>query len=212
MSLVVGLTGGLGSGKSTVADAFAALGVTVVDTDAIAHELSSAQGGAIPEIVAAFGAGVLRPDGALDRTAMRRLVFSDRGAKGRLEAILHPMIRQESERRCRNAVNSPYVVLVVPLLVENESYGQLVDRVLVVDCAESAQIERVIVRSGLAEEEVRAIMAVQATRAERLAAADDVLVNDQGRETLRVRVADLHRRYLALVRGESGENALQASC
>ena len=143
---------------------------------------------------------------------MRRLVFSDRGAKGRLEAILHPMIRQESERRCRNAVNSPYVVLVVPLLVENESYGQLVDRVLVVDCAESAQIERVVARSGLAEEEVRAIMAVQATRAERLAAADDVLVNDQGRETLRVRVADLHRRYLALVRGESGENALQASC
>ena len=212
MSLVVGLTGGMGSGKSTAADAFAALGVTVVDTDAIAHELSSAQGGAIPEIVAAFGAGVLRPDGALDRTAMRRLVFSDRGAKGRLEAILHPMIRQESERRCRNAVNSPYVVLVVPLLVENESYGQLVDRVLVVDCAESAQIERVIVRSGLAEEEVRAIMAVQATRAERLAAANDVLVNDQGRETLRVRVADLHRRYLALVRGESGENALQASC
>ena len=212
MSLVVGLTGGIGSGKSTAADAFAALGVTVVDTDAIAHELSSAQGGAIPEIVAAFGAGVLRPDGALDRTAMRRLVFSDRGAKGRLEAILHPMIRQESERRCRNAVNSPYVVLVVPLLVENESYGQLVDRVLVVDCAESAQIERVVARSGLAEEEVRAIMAVQATRAERLAAADDVLVNDQGRETLRVRVADLHRRYLALVRGESGENALQASC
>ena len=212
MSLVVGLTGGMGSGKSTAADAFAALGVTVVDTDAIAHELSSAQGGAIPEIVAAFGAGVLRPDGALDRTAMRRLVFSDRGAKGRLEAILHPMIRQESERRCRNAVNSPYVVLVVPLLVENESYGQLVDRVLVVDCAESAQIERVVARSGLAEEEVRAIMAVQATRAERLAAANDVLVNDQGRETLRVRVADLHRRYLALVRGESGENALQASC
>ena len=212
MSLVVGLTGGMGSGKSTAADACAALGVTVVDTDAIAHELSSAQGGAIPEIVAAFGAGVLRPDGALDRTAMRRLVFSDRGAKGRLEAILHPMIRQESERRCRNAVNSPYVVLVVPLLVENESYGQLVDRVLVVDCAESAQIERVVARSGLAEEEVRAIMAVQATRAERLAAANDVLVNDQGRETLRVRVADLHRRYLALVRGESGENALQASC
>ena len=212
MNLVVGLTGGIGSGKSTVAEAFAAFGVTVVDTDAIAHELSSAQGGAIPEIVAAFGAGVLRPDGALDRTAMRRLVFSDRGAKGRLEAILHPMIRQESERRCRNAVNSPYVVLVVPLLVENESYGQLVDRVLVVDCAESAQIERVVARSGLAEEEVRAIMAVQATRAERLAAADDVLVNDQGRETLRVRVADLHRRYLALVRGESGENALQASC
>ena len=212
MSLVVGLTGGMGSGKSTAADAFAALGVTVVDTDAIAHELSSAQGGAIPEIVAAFGAGVLRPDGALDRTAMRRLVFSDRGAKGRLEAILHPMIRQESERRCRNAVNSPYVVLVVPLLVENESYGQLVDRVLVIDCEESAQIARVVARSGLAEEEVRAIMAVQATRAERLAAANDVLVNDQGRETLRVRVADLHRRYLALVRGESGENALQASC
>ncbi len=212
MSLVVGLTGGIGSGKSTVAEAFAAFGVTVVDTDAIAHELSSAQGGAIPEIVAAFGAGVLRPDGALDRAAMRRLVFSDSAAKGRLEAILHPMIRRESEKRCRNAVNSPYVVLVVPLLVENESYGQLVDRVLVIDCEESAQIARVVARSGLAEEEVRAIMAVQATRAERLAAADDVLVNDQGREILRVRVADLHRQYLALARGESGENALQASC
>ena len=212
MSLVVGLTGGIGSGKSTAADAFAALGVTVVDTDAIAHELSSTQGGAIPEIVAAFGADILRSDGALDRAAMRRLVFSDPVAKAKLEAILHQMIRRESEMRCRNAGNAPYVVLVVPLLVENDSYRHFVDRVLVVDCDESSQIDRVVARSGLAEEEVRAIMAVQATRAERLAAANDVLVNDQGRETLRVRVADLHRRYLALVRGESGENALQASC
>ena len=211
MNLVVGLTGGIGSGKSTVADAFVALGVTVIDTDAIAHELSSVQGGAIPEILAAFGAGVLGPDGALDRTAMRRRVFSDRAAKDRLEAILHPMIRRESERRCQNAVNTPYVVLVVPLLVENNNYGQLVDRVLVVDCEEALQIERVIARSGLAEDEVRAIMAAQATRAERLAAANDVLMNDQGRETLRVRVADLHRRYLALALEESGENAPQAS-
>ena len=121
------------------------------------------------------------------------------------------MIRRESERRCQNAVNTPYVVLVVPLLVENNNYGQLVDRVLVVDCEEAVQIERVIARSGLAEDEVRAIMAAQATRAERLAAANDVLMNDQGRETLRVRVADLHRRYLALALEKSGENAPQAS-
>ena len=137
MSLTVGLTGGIGSGKSTVADLFAALGAAVVDTDAIAHELTCANGAALPAIFAAFGDDVRRAeDGALDRAAMRRLVFGDAAAKARLEAILHPLIRSESLARVRTLRardDVPYVLLVVPLLVESGAYAQAVDRVLLVD-------------------------------------------------------------------------------
>lgn len=212
MRLVVALTGGIGSGKSTVADVFAVLGAAVVDTDVIAHELTAAQGRAIPEIAAAFGSDVLRPDGALDRAAMRHLVFSDVSVKDRLEAILHPMIRRESEVQCRNATAAPYVVLVVPLFVENVAYRQLVDRVLVVDCDESAQLARVAARSGFSGDEIRAIMATQASRAERLALADDVIANDEEHDRLRARVAELHQHYLALAARKGDENVLQASC
>lgn len=198
MNFVIGLTGGIGSGKSTVADLFAALGVLVVDTDAIAHEFTAAQGAALPEIAAAFGQNMLFADGGLDRAAMRQLVFSDPSAKIRLEAILHPLIRRESERRCRAATGVPYVLLVVPLLVETCEYRQRVDRILVVDCAEDVQISRVMTRSGLSAQEVIAIMAAQASRAERLAAADDVVTNTGERENLGTQIALLHPHYLEL--------------
>lgn len=198
MSLIIGLTGGIGSGKTTVADCFASLGAAVVDTDVIAHELTVAQGAAMREIEAAFGDSVLRVEGGLDRTAMRRLVFSDPSAKSRLESILHPMIRLESEARCRSATEAPYVMLVVPLLLESGAYRERVDRILVVDCDEDVQISRVMARSGLSLEEVRAIMATQASRSERLAAADDVVLNSGGKEDLSAQVVALHRRYLEL--------------
>ena len=202
MSLIVGLTGGIGSGKTTVADLFAERGAALVDTDAIAHELTGPQGAAMATIAAAFGAAVLRPDGGLDRAAMRAVVFADRAAKTRLEAILHPLIRQQSEARCKAATNAPYVLLVVPLLVETGSYRQRADRVLVVDCDESVQISRVMARSGLAADAVKAIMATQASRAERRAVADDVVLNEGGLEALLLQVEGLHLRYLDLARAK----------
>lgn len=201
MSLVVGLTGGIGSGKSTVADRLAGFGAALVDTDVIAHQLTGAQGAAMGEIAAAFGPAVVRDDGALDRAAMRRLVFSDPAAKKRIEAILHPLIRRESEALCRSAIAAPYVLLVVPLLVEataSASYRQRVDRILVVDCDEATQVARVVARSGLSPAEVRAIMATQASRAERLAVADDVVFNGGGLGDLNSQLIALHRRYLDL--------------
>ncbi|HWS13374.1 MAG TPA: dephospho-CoA kinase [Rhodocyclaceae bacterium] len=199
MRFVVGLTGGIGSGKSAVAVLFAELGADIVDTDAIAHQLTGRGGAAIEPIRAAFGGSVITPEGALDRAAMRRLVFSDPAAKQRLEAILHPMIRVEADLRCVSAQGA-YVILVVPLLVETGSYRGRVDRILVVDCAEATQVARTMARSGLTEAEVRAIMAVQAGREARLAAADDVIDNDGGLEALRAQVEALHRRYLDATR------------
>ncbi len=194
---VVGLTGGIGSGKSAAADCFAALGVGLVDTDAIAHELTAAGGAAMPALVAAFGAEVAAADGALDRGRMRRLAFADPSARGRLEGILHPLIRKLSAERCRLA-GSPYVILAVPLLVESGSYRERCDRIVAVDCPESLQISRVMARNGLSEAEVRAIMATQASRAERLAVADDVIANDGDLANLEMRVGELHREYLRL--------------
>jgi len=194
---VVGLTGGIGSGKSAATGFFAALGIAVVDTDAIAHELTVAGGAAMPALVAEFGPAVTTADGALDRGGMRRLVFSDPAARGRLEGILHPLIREVSEKRCRDAV-SPYVILAVPLLVESASYRERCARIAVVDCPESLQVSRVMARSGLTVEEVRAIMLAQASRAQRLAVADDVLVNDGDLHHLELQVAEVHRKYLLL--------------
>ena len=193
---VVGLTGGIGSGKSTVADLFVARGAALVDTDAIAHELAAPGGGALPAIRARFGDGVLRADGGLDRAAMRRLVFSDPGARQALEAILHPLIRAESERPCA-AASAPYVILAVPLLVESGGYRERCDRILVVDCEPAVQVARVMARSGLPEAEVRAIIAAQAGRAQRLAAADDVIDNGGSPQALSARVDTLHHAYLA---------------
>ena len=194
---IVGLTGGIGSGKSTVADIFVKQGVELVDTDQIAHELTSASGAAMASLRQTFGNAIVSPDGALDRAAMRQLVFSHPPAKAQLEGILHPMIRQISAERCQAAV-SPYVILAVPLLVESGTYRERCQRIATVDCPESLQIKRVMQRNGLSEEEVRRIMQTQASRAERLAIADDVIRNDGDLASLTQQIEKLHQRYLEL--------------
>jgi dephospho-CoA kinase len=193
---VVGLTGGIGSGKSTVADLFAAHGVAVIDTDRISHQLTAAGGGAMAAIAAAFGPQVVGEDGALDRVAMRGIVFADPSARSRLEAILHPLIRSESERQLKLAEGA-YALLVVPLLFETGHYDALLARVLVVDCDEAVQRRRVLQRNGLDEATVSAIMAAQLPRAERLARADDVIDNNDGLAALTLQVDAKHRYYLA---------------
>lgn len=203
---VVGLTGGIGSGKSSVAKLFVDMGAVLVDTDAIAHELTGPGGEAMPALREAFGAAVADASGALDRAAMRQRVFADPAARGRLEGILHPLIRRHSEARCRAAA-SPYVILGVPLLIESGDFRQRCQRIVVVDCPETLQIERVMARNGLSEGEVRAIMAVQATRSQRLAAADDVVVNDADLSSLYPQVEALHQNYLRL-----SAEILKASC
>lgn len=204
--IAVGLTGGIGSGKSTVADLFAARGVPVVDTDVIAHQVTAPHGVAMPQIRAQFGPEFVAPDGSMDRARMRALVFSDEAARKRLEAITHPLIRSETERASKDA-SGPYVIVVVPLLVESGTWKTRVDRVLDVDCSVETQIARVMRRNGFAREQVLAIIARQATREARLAAADDVIVNDGATpESLGQEVDALHARYLALAQaaGPSG--------
>lgn len=194
----VGLTGGIGSGKSTIADLFATHGVPIVDTDAIAHRITAPNGSAMPSIAQTFGAEFVAPDGSLDRAKMRALVFSDDTAKARLEAITHPLIRSETERE-RGAAQGPYVIVVVPLLVESGTWKNRVDRVLAVDCPVETQIARVMRRNGFSREQVLAIIERQATREARLAAADDVIVNDNTPlDRLARDVRRLHRHYLAL--------------
>lgn len=205
-AFIVGLTGGIGSGKSTVAERFASLGIAVVDTDAIAHRLCAPGGMAIKPLQEAFGTAILRPDGGLDRLTMRQRVFSDPAEKARLEATLHPLIWAESQKQIHEAP-SPYALLVVPLLVESGQIARRYDRILVVDCPESLQIERVMRRNGLGREEVRAIMTSQASRAERLAIADDCIDNGEPSAALAGKVARLHQRYLDLV-----QKKLHAAC
>jgi dephospho-CoA kinase len=195
VTFVVGLTGGIGSGKSAAAADFAALGATVVDTDVIAHELTAKGGAAMAGIEQLFGPGAVSGDGSMNRSKVRELAFADPAAKRRLEALLHPMIREESARRIA-AATGPYVVHVVPLLIESADYRTRVDRVLVVDCPEETQVERARARPALSENEVHAIMRTQATRAERVAAADDVIDNSGSREALRRQVGALHQKYL----------------
>lgn len=197
MTLVVGLTGGIGSGKSTVARRFEALGASIVDTDAIAHALTGTGGEAIPALREAFGDAYITPAAALDRARMRSLVFADPLAKERLEAVLHPRIRARAEEAIARATG-PYVVLVVPLLLETGAYASRVDRILVVDCPEEQQIRRTMLRSGLDEAAVKAILAAQISRAERLARADDVIDNSGPEKALGPQVEALHRKYLAL--------------
>lgn len=203
---VVGLTGGIGSGKSSVANLFVDKGAVLVDTDAIAHELTGPGGEAMPALKETFGAVVADVTGALDRAAMRQRVFADPATRSRLEAILHPLIRQHAAARCRAAA-SPYVILAVPLLVESGDFRQRCQRIVVVDCPETLQVARVMARNGLTESEVRAIMAAQATRSQRLAAADDVVVNDADLSSLYPQVEVLHQNYLRL-----SAEILKASC
>lgn len=193
----VGLTGGIGSGKTTVANLFAERGAAVIDTDLIAHQLTAPQGKAIDAIARQFGLDFIATTGALDRAKMRELVFADPDAKARLEAILHPMIRDTCLQEAEKAVGD-YLMFVVPLLVESPSWRGQVKRVLVVDCPQQTQILRVMDRNGLSEEQVRAIMAAQASREQRLAAADDVVVNAGEPDALAPQVDHLHALYCSL--------------
>lgn len=193
----VGLTGGIGSGKTTVANMLGARGAAVIDTDQIAHQLTAPGGAAIPAIHAQFGEAFLTADGAMDRAKVREYVFAEPAAKTRLEAILHPLIRIETERAASEAQGT-YIVFVVPLLVESGTWKHRVSRVLVVDCPEQLQVMRVMSRSGLSESQVRAIMAAQASRSERLAVADDVVTNDSTSSSLEQQIDRLHTLYTTL--------------
>lgn len=201
----VGLTGGIGSGKTTVANLFADLGITVVDTDLIAHQLTSPHGEAMPAITAEFGASYVDRHGALDRVAMRQLVFSQPLMRLRLEAVLHPMIACKTMQACAEAT-SAYVIVAVPLLLEAEGWKERFNRILVVDCEETLQIRRVMARSGISADEARRILAAQATRAERLAIADDIIQNSAGLPELSESVIELHHRYCELAK------KLEAKC
>lgn len=193
---VVAITGGIGSGKTTVANQFAALGIEVVDADLIAREVVAPGTPALAAIASHFGAEMLTEQGLLDRRVLRERIFSDPAAKSWLNALLHPIIRSEMLRQCA-AVSSPYCLLVVPLLVENR-LTELADRVLVIDVDEATQIERTCHRDGVSREQAQAILASQASRSERLAMADDVLDNQSGTtETIRARILALHETYLA---------------
>lgn len=176
--LRIGLTGGIGSGKSTVAKVLATLGAVVVDTDLIARQLTLPSGAAIGAIGAAFGAEAIDANGALDRVRMREIVFADVAAKQRLEAILHPLIGIETARQAALADDAPAIVFDVPLLVESGRWRDRVDKILVVDCSEPTQIDRVVSRSGWRAEAVRSVIAHQATREQRRACADAVVLND----------------------------------
>lgn len=192
----IALTGGIGSGKSSASDLFAAQGVCVIDADQISHALTAPGGAALPDIAAAFGPRMLAPDGALDRAALRQVVFADPAARRRLEAILHPLIRARMLAAAA-AASGPYVILSIPLLFETGQQA-LATRVLVVDLPEDLQVARVMARSGLPATQVQQIIASQVGRAERLARADDIIDNSGPPAALAPQVAALHQRYLAL--------------
>ncbi|MCP5143809.1 MAG: dephospho-CoA kinase [Gammaproteobacteria bacterium] len=195
--LVVGVTGGIGSGKSTVCSAFAALGVPFVDADIVAREVVEPGQPALEEIRREFGSSVFLDHETLDRSALRTQVFADATAKTRLENIIHPRVRDRIHDAISNCT-ADYMLVCIPLLLESGAYQDIIDRVLVIDCSEETQIKRVIVRSGLTRSEVEAIMRAQKSRAERLAAADDVLLNEGDLRDITARVGELHQKYQAL--------------
>lgn len=197
--LRVGLTGGIGSGKSTVAALLASHGAGIIDTDAISRRLTATNGRAIPALRKAFGDSVIDSQGALDRHRMRQLVFDDPPARHRLEGILHPMILTDTEREAGLQQDAAVLVFDVPLLVESPQWMRRVHRVLVVDCSEATQIARVMQRSGWSEASVRAVIAAQATREQRRAVADDLIINDDiSMAALSERVEQLWESWKAL--------------
>jgi len=195
--LKIGLTGGIGSGKTTVSDCFASLGVPVIDADKIAHGLTTPGQPALQDIVSAFGPDILNDDGQLDRARLRAIVFNNAARRKQLEDILHPLIRARMRRHIADieASSTPYCILCIPLLLET-GQTDLVDRILVVDTPEDLQYQRVSARNGLPDAEIAAIIHAQAGREQRLAAADDIIVNNGGFEELRQQVLELHQRYL----------------
>jgi dephospho-CoA kinase len=195
--LVISLTGGIGSGKSSVSRIFTHLGATVIDTDEIAHHLTAKGTPSLASIIEQFGSSYQLPDGNLDRARLRKQVFSDQSAKKKLEALLHPLIKQQVITEMAEAQGA-YLVLVIPLFFETGAYRDLVDRVLVVDCDKNQQISRTMSRSQLHAEEVRAIMAHQISRAERLKRADDILSNRGDHADLEEHVKILHQHYMSI--------------
>jgi dephospho-CoA kinase len=200
--LVIGVTGGIGSGKSTVCAAFQRHGIPTIDTDQVAREVVMPGTDGLAAVVAEFGAGVLAADGALDRAALRRIVFADPARRIALEGLLHPRIRARVSEHLA-AVSTPYCLVGIPLLTERSGHGYL-DRVLVVDCPEEIQIARVMSRDKLTASEVAAIMGSQASRQERLAIADDVVTNTSDLNAIHAQVDILHDRYLELSRNRNG--------
>lgn len=192
-----GLTGGIASGKSTVARLLGELGVRIIDTDEISHQLTAPDGAAMPAIRRTFGAEYVTAEGALDRPRMRRLVFSDPSARLRLQDILHPMILARAREEASQPTTAPYTLAVVPLLFESVDYRNWLQRAIVVDCPEDEQIRRAMQRSGLDEAAVRAIMARQVDRDLRLRLADEVIRNDGTLDELKVQTTRLHQRLLA---------------
>jgi dephospho-CoA kinase len=196
MTLLIGLTGGIGTGKSTVCKLFAERGVAVIDADAIAKELVALDQPALQAIVQEFGKSIIDAQGRLHRDRLRSIVFSDPERRKRLEKLLHPLIREEMLSRA-NRAGGPYCILCIPLLIET-AQSSAVDRVLVVDAPEALQIQRVIERDHLTIDEIKAIMQAQASREERLEAADDIIMNDSDITKLAEQVEALHQKYLAL--------------
>ncbi|MCP3669761.1 MAG: dephospho-CoA kinase [Gammaproteobacteria bacterium] len=194
--LTIGLTGGIGSGKSTVSDIFQSLGVPVIDSDLIAHEVVQPGEPGLKGIIQHFGTGILQPDGSLNRQQLRNLVFNDETARKQLEQMLHPLIRQQSQQQLA-ALNTPYAILAIPLLVET-GLTDSVDRVLVVDCPEPLQIERICSRDSINHDQATAILAAQCSRKQRLKAADDIINNNQPIADLTKRVKSLHEQYLSI--------------
>lgn len=197
MTLVVGLTGGIGCGKSTACQFFSALGIDVIDTDEIAKQLTQPHGLAINAIQDTFGNTFITPEGALDREKMRNLIFSDSDSRLKLEHILHPLIRKETINRIALA-RSPYTIVAIPLLFETSDYDTIVQRVLVIDCEEEQQISRTIARSYLSEQKVKAIMATQTSRKDRIQKANDIIINRQEIDDLKDQVTRLHHKYMML--------------
>ena len=202
MSLIIGLTGGIGSGKTSATKFFAAEGIAIIDADTIAHELTGVQGDAIPNIKKYFGVDFITKNGKLDRKKMKNRIFSDINSRKKLEKILHPLIQAEIMHRIETAF-SPYIIVVAPLLLETGDYCETVTRILVVDCNEECQISRTVSRDGLSKEDVRTIMATQKPRQERLNQADDVIVNDTDISSLQEKVKLQHNIYLSLLQKKS---------
>ena len=205
---LVGLTGGIGSGKTAVSDELAKLGAGIVDTDLIAHQITAPGGTAIPLIQKRFGAEFIDPSGALDRTIMRSLVFADPQARKSLEEITHPLIRHETIKQAQKLLEekAPYLVFVVPLLIESGNWRPLLDYLVVVDCPEEIQIERVMHRSKLPRNEVEAILKAQTSRAERLACADMVIENQGTLDQLKAEVLSLHQKILQIQKDRSSSS------
>lgn len=197
MTFVVGLTGGIGCGKSSASQFFSDLGIDVIDTDVIARQLTQADGQAIEQIRETFGNTFLASNGSLNREKMRNLVFSDFDSKVKLEKILHPLILNEVVQLVKEG-KSPYIVVVIPLLLELKDYDDLIDRVLVIDCEEHQQISRTMARNQLSEQFVRAVMVAQISREDRLQKADDVIFNNQDIDFLKMQIARMHDKYMIM--------------